>query len=197
MVARLSITPATIYQGFLSAAVGPRGSPRSGLSGLERAGPDDLAHLWPPSGAGAPSALGPHLLPGSPTPLVDLAHAAVWRRQTAWPAMVGLTPGPVRPAASWPGWSRRWWALPDTRSAAGRRTVAFPALALEGLATHLTGKGPDELLFRALKGGQLAQVLCAARRVRAAVRQIPRARQLPLISQHRLVRDRRLWAAYR
>ena len=33
MVARLSITPATIYQGFLSAAVGPRGSPRSRNSG--------------------------------------------------------------------------------------------------------------------------------------------------------------------
>jgi hypothetical protein len=27
---------------------------------------------------------------------------------------LGSTPGPVRPGASWPGRSRRWWALPGT-----------------------------------------------------------------------------------
>ena len=131
--------------------------------GSPAVGPDELAHLRPPRGAGAPSALGSHLLPDSPT--------SPWL----------TSPTPRSGADKRPG--RPWLALPPARyarprvgpsghagggrcrtprSAAGRRTVAFPALALEGLATHLTGKGPDELLFTALKGNQLAQMLCAA-----------------------------------
>ncbi len=151
--------------------------PRRGpdLRGSPAVGPDELAHLRPARGARARSALGPHLLPGPPTCPRSTRLRAVWRRTNRLVGH-GWAPPPARYARArvGPGGHAGGGHYRAPRSSRGRRTVAFPALALDGLAPHLTGKGPDDLLFAARKGGQLAQALCAARRIGAAARQIPR-----------------------
>ena len=121
--------------------------------GSPTAGPDELAHLRPPRGARARSALGPHLLPGSPT---SPWLTSPTPRSGADNRLVGhgWAPPPARYARPrvGPGGHAGGGRYRTPRSAAGRRTVAFPALALEGLAPHLTGKGPRRAALHGPEG---------------------------------------------
>lgn len=53
---------------------------------------------------------------------------------------------------------------------AGRRTVPLPRFVMEALSPHLEGKGPDDLVFPAAKGGYTRRTLWAARTWRPATK---------------------------
>ena len=113
------------------------------LSGLARGRAGRIGA--PPASQGRPGPVRPRST--SPPrfayiPLVDLADAAVWRRQPPGPPWLALPPARYARPRVGPGGHAGGGRYRTPRSSGGRRTVAFPALALDGLAPHLTGKGP-------------------------------------------------------